>query len=301
MEDIQGIVLIDKPANISSARVVSRVKKIFKAKKAGHTGTLDPFATGLMICCLNRGTRLARFFLRGDKTYEAVLRLGIDTDTQDFTGQTVVSHQVPSFGEGEIAAQFESFVGTSQQVPPIFSALKFNGLPLYAYARKGKPVEKPPRQIVISEIEIRDITLPLIRFNVSCSAGTYIRTLCADIGKALGCGGHLEELRRLKSSGFTVHEAVTLETLEKAQNAGELKRHVMPLAQSLKGMAQLVAGPSLKEKILNGVPLNKQDMTPEHTAVPQRHIKIIDDHQELLAVLKYKKDRRRYDYCCVFN
>jgi tRNA pseudouridine55 synthase len=254
-----------------------------------------------MICCLNRGTRLARFFLRGDKTYEAVLRLGVETDTQDFTGQTIASQAVPSFEAEKIAAQFEWFVGTSQQVPPVYSALKHNGVPLYEYARKGKPVEKPPRQIVISNLEIREITLPLIRFEVSCSAGTYIRTLCADIGKALGCGGHLKELRRLKSSGFRIQEAATLEMLEKAGDTGNLKQHVIPLAQALKGMDQQIASSLIKEKILNGAPLNARDVVPTDSAVSGGFMKITDDRGELLAVLEFKKERQSYDYCCVFN
>jgi tRNA pseudouridine55 synthase len=301
MQTIHGIILIDKPANISSAQMVSRVKRILKAKKAGHAGTLDPFATGLMICCINRGTRLARFFLDSHKTYEAVLQLGVETDTQDFTGRALASHAVPALTEEEIAAQFETFVGTSQQVPPVYSALKHNGLPLYAYARKGTPIQKPARQIVISEIHLRETTLPLIRFEVSCSAGTYVRTLCADIGKAFGCGGHLKELRRLKSSGFAVEDAVTLEALEKAKDEGDLKRHVIPLEASLKGMALWMVDPFLKENILNGVPLSTQDVPPALSDASGDLIKVIDDHKELLAVLEYKKERQQYDYCCVFN
>jgi len=301
MQNTHGIILIDKPANISSAQVVSRLKSILKAKKAGHAGTLDPFATGLMICCVNRATRLARFFLSGNKTYEAVLQLGVETDTQDFTGRTLASHEVPALTGEKIAAQFETFEGTFQQVPPVYSALKHKGLPLYAYARKGTPVQKPARQIVISKIHLREISLPLIRFEVSCSAGTYVRTLCADIGRAFGCGGHLKELRRLKSSGFTVEDAVTLEALEKSKDRGDLKQHVIPLATSLKDMAEWRADPFLKEKILNGVPLNMQDVSPASPAASDDLIKIIDDHKELLAVLEYKKERQQYDYCCVFN
>jgi tRNA pseudouridine55 synthase len=208
---------------------------------------------------------------------------------------------VPALTEKKIAAQFEMFVGTVLQVPPVYSALKHNGLPLYTYARKGKPVQKPARQIVISNIQLREITLPLIRFVVSCSAGTYVRTLCADLGKAFGCGGHLAELRRLKSSGFAVEDAVTLETLQKARDGGNLKRHVIPLASSLKGMIEWMADPFLKEKIINGVPLKAEDVPLPSPAASNGLIKIIDDQTELLAVLEFKKDRQQYDYCCVFN
>jgi tRNA pseudouridine55 synthase len=301
MHDIHGIILIDKPADISSARVVSRVKSLLKAKKAGHAGTLDPFATGLMICCVNRATRLARFFLSGNKTYEAVLCLGIETDTQDYTGRTVASHEIPAFTDEKIASQFEAFVGTFQQAPPVFSALKHKGLPLYAYARKGAPVQKPARRIVISNLQVRSISLPLVRFEVSCSAGTYVRTLCADIGRAFGCGGHLKELRRLKSSGFAIEDAVTLEALEKAADTGDRERRVIPLALSLKDMAEWTADLLLKEKILNGVPLEAGDVPAAGPVAGSGLIKIVDDQKELLAVLEYKKDRLQYDYCCVFN
>jgi tRNA pseudouridine55 synthase len=176
-----GIIVVDKPADITSARVVARIKKFFGAPKAGHTGTLDPFATGVMVCCINNATRLSRFFLHGNKKYEALLHLGIETETQDSTGTIIATCDEVHFSDKTIQTVFKQFEGTLYQHPPIFSALKHKGIRLYKLAREGKPVQKPPRRISISYIKILEIDQPLIRFEVSCSAGTYIRTLCADI------------------------------------------------------------------------------------------------------------------------
>jgi tRNA pseudouridine55 synthase len=300
-QDIQGVILIDKAAAMTSAKMVSRVKSLLGLKKAGHAGTLDPFATGLMICFLNRATRLAAFLLHGTKTYEAVLELGISTDTQDFTGNPVESRPVPDFSTAHIEATFGAFTGTLLQTPPVYSALKHKGRPLYRYARRGKPVQKPPRRVTISKIELLDIRLPRIRFSVSCSAGTYIRTLCADIGKSLGCGGHLKSLRRIESCGFSVADAFTLEQLEKMVLSGDVQRHVIPMAVALKGMLQRTADASLKHKILNGVPLPLNEIPPDPALENGDLVKVIDEQNRLLAVLTYKKGRPRYDYCCVFN
>jgi len=208
------ILLIDKPAGISSAKLVAIVKRRLNAKKVGHAGTLDPFATGLMICCINKGTKLAGTFLHGNKTYQATLRLGIETDTQDLTGQVISECECPEISEERIISAFKSFEGETEQVPPVYSALKHNGVPLYKLARQGTPVEKPARTIHIYQLQIDEISLPEIRFTVSCSGGTYIRTLASDIGKILGCGAHLIALRRIECGGFFIDQAVTLEQLE---------------------------------------------------------------------------------------
>ncbi len=199
---MHGIFVIDKPENISSAAVVARLKKILGVRKAGHAGTLDPFATGVLVCCVNQATKLARFFLHSNKKYTAVLKLGVETDTQDLTGTVISRCEDINFDEKKIKSVFEKFKGAIEQVPPVYSALKHEGVPLYKLARQGKPVQKPPRPVFISCLNIIEINLPEISFEVSCSGGTYIRTLCADIGAELGCGGHLKELRRTESSGF---------------------------------------------------------------------------------------------------
>ncbi len=298
---IDGFIIVDKPAEMTSAHVVNRLKRIPGVKKAGHTGTLDPFATGVMICPVNRATRLAQFFLHGKKTYSAVVRLGIETDTQDYTGNPVASFRVGDIAESKIRSVFESFAGEIEQVPPVYSALKHNGVPLYRYARKGEPVEKPARRVLISKIAIEAIDLPDIRFTVTCSAGTYIRTLCADIGKALGCGGHLKWLKRTESGGFLLDNAVSLAELEGIECADQLAEVVIPMADALKMMPAHVADAELVEKIRFGRPLTIGDIkAPPEIDEKRPHIKVIDAAHRLLAVVALAENKMQYHYSCVF-
>jgi tRNA pseudouridine55 synthase len=299
--DHHGFVVIDKPENMTSARVVSHVKKALNAKKVGHAGTLDPFATGVMICCVNRATRLARFFLGGDKKYEALLHLGIETDTQDATGNRVSESAVPDYSETEIQAVCRSFTGPLDQVPPVYSALKHKGVPLYKHARLGKPIQKPARQIVVFALHITEIQLPYICFEVTCSAGTYIRTLGADIGKKLGCGGHLKALRRLESGGFSTADAMTLETFEQRVVDEPFSRYAAGMTEALETMPERTADHDLKNKIVNGVPLTQKDVVLEEPADKGRFIKLIDANRALLAVIDPSEIPGEYLYCCVFN
>ncbi len=299
--DNHGFIVIDKPENMTSARVVSHVKKALGAKKVGHAGTLDPFATGVMICCVNRATRLARFFLGGDKKYEALLHLGIETDTQDATGSRVAESPVPDCSETEIQAVCRSFTGPLDQVPPIYSALKHKGVPLYKHARLGKPIQKPARQIVVFDLHITEIQLPYVRFEVTCSAGTYIRTIGADIGKKLGCGGHLKALRRLESSSFSTADAMTLETVEQRVADEPFSRYAVGMTEALETMPERVADHDLKNKIVNGVPLTQKDVVLEEAADKGKFIKLIDANRELLAVIEPSEISGEYVYCCVFN
>jgi tRNA pseudouridine55 synthase len=299
--DQHGFIVIDKPENMTSARVVSHVKKALKAKKVGHAGTLDPFATGVMICCVNRATRLARFFLGGDKKYEALLHFGIETDTQDATGNKVSESPVPDYSETEIQAVFRSFTGPLDQVPPVYSALKHKGVPLYKHARLGKPIQKPARQIRVFALHITEIQLPYIRFEVTCSAGTYIRTLGADIGTKLGCGGHLKALRRLESSGFSTADAMTLETFEERVVNEPFSRYAVGMTEALGTMPERTADHDLKNKIVNGVPLTQKDVDLEETTDKCKFIKLIDANRKLLAVIEQSEIAGEYLYCCVFN
>ena len=299
--DHHGFIIIDKPEKMTSARVVSHVKRTLDAKKVGHAGTLDPFATGVMICCVNRATRLARFFLEGDKKYEALLHLGIETDTQDATGQMISESQVPDCSETDIHDVFRSFTGSLAQVPPVYSALKHKGIPLYKHARRGNPVQKPARQIVILALHINEIQLPYIRFEVTCSAGTYIRTLGADIGNALGCGGHLKTLRRTQSSRFSIADAMTLETFEQRAAGETFSRYAVGMTEALAAMPERTADKDLKSKIVNGVPLTQKDVILEEAANTGKFIKIVDANRALLAVIEQTEMPGEYNYCCVFN
>jgi len=296
-----GFVIVDKPENMSSARVVARVKAALEAKKVGHTGTLDPFATGILVCCINRATRLARFFLEGNKTYAATLCLGIETDTQDATGAVVSENRVADLDEKRIADVFQRFRGWISQIPPAYSALKHKGVPLYKLARQGKPVRKPARKVHIADMRILEMDLPHIRFEVHCSAGTYVRTLCADIGTALGCGGHLKTLQRTASSGFGLEDALSLADVEQLAARGELAPHVIPMADALKGMPTVVADTGLVAKIAHGIPLTAKDIVPGEKGSPGQYVKLVNRRRHLLAVVQGKKEFKNYDYCCVFQ
>lgn len=204
-----GVFLVDKPVGPSSFRMVQLVRRALSIKKVGHAGTLDPFASGLLVICAGRAaTRLISGFMDGDKVYEAVLKLGIATDSQDLEGRVLLTRSVPSLTKETAEACLAPFRGEQLQVPPQFSALKHKGKPLYHYARKGVIIEKEPRTIVIHELTLLALTPETMRIRVRCSKGTYIRTLAADIGEALGCGAHLIELRRLASGFFSVEDAI---------------------------------------------------------------------------------------------
>jgi len=299
--DIDGLVIIDKPEHMTSAGVVSRVKQILKAKKVGHTGTLDPFATGVLICCLNRATRLARFLLGGEKKYQALLHLGIETDTQDATGKIISEQQPAAKTETEIKAAFRTFQGTMAQVPPTYSALKHQGVPLYKHARRGKPIQKPARQIVIYDLHILEVRWPFIRFETTCSAGTYIRTLGADIGRALGCGGHLKALRRIENAGFSISAAMTLPQLEMCADSPELKHCTVGMAAALKDMPAKQADSALAQKITKGAPLTDKDIVRAELDSRSKFVKIVASDGALLAVIERNTKQDTYQYCCVFN
>jgi len=204
-----GIFLVDKPVGPSSFRMVQLVRRALSIKKVGHAGTLDPFASGLLIICAGRpATRLISQFMDGSKRYEAVLRLGIETTTQDLEGEVIAQKEVGVFGREELEHCLSGFLGEQLQTPPQYSALKHKGKPLYHYARRGIIIEKSARPITIFALRLMDIGPDTMRIMVECSKGTYIRTLAADIGIALGCGAHLVALRRLQSGPFTVDNAV---------------------------------------------------------------------------------------------
>lgn len=291
---------------MSSARAVAKVKHLLGAKKVGHAGTLDPFATGVLVCCINKATRLAQFFLNGRKRYQAIMRLGEETDTQDITGTVVASSEVPQLSEEVIATAVHAFQGELMQQPPIFSALKHKGEPLYKLARQGQPVQKPPRPVTVWAIEVTAVQLPNIHLDVTCSAGTYVRTLCADIGHHLNCGGHLVSLRRTASSQFTIGQALSLEMIEAMDKKRLVQRELIPMAATLPNMARFQADAAILKRVACGQPLTTDHLAdnaieqPEGKAL-QDHIKVVDDQENLKAVLKQVKGKATYDYCCVFH
>jgi len=211
---MNGIVVIDKPLGKTSHDVVMDVKKALGVKKAGHTGTLDPLATGVLPVCINEATKLAPFFSLDTKEYHVTMLLGVQTDTQDIEGRIIASVEPPPIGLSEIKNVINRFIGKIEQTPPRYSAIKFRGKALYKWARNGIHIDAQPRMIEIHSIDILELKLPYVIFNVSCSKGTYIRSLCSDIGDALGCGACLSELRRMRSGRFVENVAVSLQEVD---------------------------------------------------------------------------------------
>lgn len=225
---LNGIVNIHKEAGFTSHDVVAKMRGICKQKKIGHTGTLDPMATGVLPICLGSATKLCDMLTDKDKEYVTELLLGQVTDTQDVTGQ-ILQEQEVQVTEEEVRQVIESFVGEYEQLPPMYSALKVNGKRLYELAREGKEVERKARLVTISEIEILSMDLPVVKMRVGCSKGTYIRTLCADIGEKLQCGGTMKSLVRTRVGSFPLSEALSLSKLETLRDQDRLSQVILPV------------------------------------------------------------------------
>jgi len=231
--NIHGIVLLDKPVGISSNRALQKVRGIFQARKAGHTGSLDPFATGMLPICLGEASKTAAFMLEAGKQYRASAHLGEVTSTGDVEGEVIRTCPVPELDPDKLAQTLEQFTGEIEQVPPMYSALKHQGKPLYEYARAGIEIERPARVITIHQLELVDWQAPRLTFDVRCSKGTYIRTLAEDIASALGSCGHLVELRRTVVESFETFPMVTLEQLQDARDHGGLQDFLLPVDAGL--------------------------------------------------------------------
>jgi len=299
-----GILLVHKPVGMSSARLVSLIKRVSGARKVGHSGTLDPFASGLMVVGINHGTRISRFFLSGDKSYTAEIMFGTETDTLDSTGVVVKNCSNDFFEKHEdffsaekLACLLKEFEGPQLQNPPVYSALKHNGVPLYKLARQGKPVQKEARPVVIHVMELKDVHPPAITVDVACSTGTYIRSLAADIGERSGCGAHLSALSRTESCGFLLNQAVSLDDLSSVEAVTDA---MISLNDALHDMPVYQADESLKARIQNGISLsNDNDFLSAAGALP--FIKIIDEDKNVIAILEYDKTKGLHNYCCVFH
>jgi tRNA pseudouridine55 synthase len=213
LSPFDGVLLVDKPVKLTSHDVVDRIRRQFGFKKVGHCGTLDPAATGLLIIVLERATKLQANFMSEDKTYEGVMRLGVTTHSQDADGEVLAEKPVPALTEADLETVLAKFRGDIQQIPPMVSAIKHEGTPLYKLARKGKTIEREPRLVHIFDLRMLKLAVPDVHFRVSCTKGTYVRTLCHDIGEALGCGAHLAQLRRTRSGKFDVKDAKPLAEL----------------------------------------------------------------------------------------
>lgn len=251
---MDGIVNIYKEKGFTSHDVVAKMRGILKQKKIGHTGTLDPEAVGVLPVCLGKATKLCSLLTDWDKQYEAVLRLGMTTDTEDMTGQ-ILTEAACNVTKEQVKEAIESFVGTYEQVPPMYSAKKINGKKLYELAREGKVVERKPTSVTITSIEIKEISLPEVTFVVTCSKGTYIRSLCRDIGQKLGCGGCMAALTRTRTGNFTIEAAIPLKKLEQLRDDGELTNYITPIEQVLSMYEKAQVYKPFEKLLYNGNPL----------------------------------------------
>lgn len=218
--DLEGVLLVDKPAGMTSHDVVDRVRRILRIKRVGHAGTLDPMATGLLIMLIGKATKLSQYLMSLDKEYEGTITLGQTTNTHDAEGEVVLKRPIPELTEDAVREAMATFVGDQYQTPPMFSAKKQDGVPLYKLARKGKEVAREPRFIRVSSFDLLRFELPDLDIRLRCSKGTYVRTVAHDLGEKIGCGAHLSALRRTASDRFSIDQAVKLadlETLEVAQ------------------------------------------------------------------------------------
>lgn len=259
---ISGIVLLDKPAGMTSNRALQKVRGLFDARKAGHTGNLDPFATGLLPICFGEASKTAAWMLDSDKAYHAVAHLGSATDTGDIDGVIIEECSVPDLSSGDVRSAMGAMTGTIDQVPPMYSALKHKGQPLYKLAREGKTVERKPRQCTIHELELIHFEGEMLEFRVRCSKGTYVRTLAEDLARALGTCAHLLTLRRLQAGPFDETGMVTLDQLEAAASSGTLNDFLLPVDAGLLSWPSVSLQEGQVARFSNGNPQQTDDHSP---------------------------------------
>lgn len=235
-KELNGVLLLDKPMDHTSHDVVARLRGKLKTRKIGHAGTLDPMATGLLVVLVGKATRISQYLISLDKEYTGTIELGKITDSQDAEGQVMETRLVPEFTEEQIKTAMKGFLGDQYQTPPMYSAIKIDGVPLYKMARKGEDVVREPRFIRVSSFELTRFALPHLDFILRCSKGTYVRTIAHDLGHKLGCGGHLSALRRTASGQFNIADAVTLDALLEMP-LNEIEQRLIPIHEAAPSVA----------------------------------------------------------------
>lgn len=279
---MNGIILIDKPQEWTSHDVVGKLRGILHERRIGHSGTLDPLATGLLVIFVGRATRAVEFAEADTKEYIAGLRLGISTDTQDITGRVISSGgSVPD--EFQLRKALDSFKGELEQIPPMYSAIKVGGKKLYELARKGESIERRPRHITVFDLDIAGWADDDYVLRVSCSKGTYVRTLCNDIGQALGCGGCMSSLRRTKAGGFSVEDAHTIAEIQEAADRGEAESLIIPLDTLFSEFNKLTVPAVSEKKLRNGSIVN--------TSVSDGKYRVYSESNEFLLLGEVQSDR----------
>lgn len=290
---LNGIIIIHKEAGFTSHDVVAKMRGICRQKKIGHTGTLDPQATGVLPVCLGSGTKLCDMLTDKDKEYVAELLLGIETDTQDTTGQVLRESPV-EVSEEEVRQAIMSFRGVYHQIPPMYSALKVDGKKLYELARAGKEVERKAREVYLHEIEILELELPVVKLRVTCSKGTYIRTLCADIGSKLGCGGTMKSLQRTRVGSFRLEKAVTLDQLEALRDEGRLEELLFPVDSAFAGCPRLHVRLEFSRLVDNGNAFYPDQTVEETICKEGEWVSIYRENESFVGVYTYDNGRKWY-------
>lgn len=291
---INGIVNIYKEKGYTSHDVVAVLRKVVGQKKIGHTGTLDPDATGVLPVCLGRATKVCELLTDHDKTYEALLLLGKTTDTQDISGEVLEERDPGNLTEEEVRSCIESFIGEYDQIPPMYSALKVNGKKLYELAREGKTVERKSRKVQIHGIRILEMNLPHVRMEVDCSKGTYIRTLCHDIGEKLQVGGCMEELERTKVGRFLKEDAVTLDEVRQKMEQGEGAELFTPLDQIFTELPAVTVTDAKAWMSYNGNDLPERFLLEKEAWTDGQEVRVYDSRKNFIGLYQYRAPKKLF-------
>lgn len=291
---INGIVNIYKEKGYTSHDVVAVLRKVVGQKKIGHTGTLDPDATGVLPACLGRATKVCELLTDHDKTYEALLLLGKTTDTQDISGEVLEERDPGNLTEEEVRSCIESFIGEYDQIPPMYSALKVNGKKLYELAREGKTVERKSRKVQIHGIRILEMNLPHVRMEVDCSKGTYIRTLCHDIGEKLQVGGCMEELERTKVGRFLKEDAVTLDEVRQKMEQGEGAELFTPLDQIFAELPAVTVTDAKAWMSYNGNDLPERFLLEKEEWTDGQEVRVYDSRKNFIGLYQYRAPKKLF-------
>ena len=291
---INGIVNIYKEKGYTSHDVVAVLRKVVGQKKIGHTGTLDPDATGVLPVCLGRATKVCELLTDHDKTYEALLLLGKSTDTQDISGEVLEEKDPAHLTEEEVRSCIESFIGEYDQVPPMYSALKVNGKKLYELAREGKTVERKSRRVQIHGIRIVEMNLPHVRMEVDCSKGTYIRTLCHDIGEKLQVGGCMEELERTKVGRFLKEDAVTLDEVRQKMEQGDGAELFTPLDQIFAELPAVTVTDAKAWMSYNGNDLPERFLLEKEEWTDGQEVRVYDSRKNFIGLYQYRAPKKLF-------
>ena len=294
---LNGVINVYKEPGFTSHDVVAKLRGILKQKKIGHMGTLDPNAVGVLPVCVGKATKLCDVLSEKDKTYSATLLLGTETKTQDIFGKVVnkaSEEEIDALDEEQVIKTIKGYIGDYEQIPPMFSAIKIKGQKLYDLARRGEEVERPARHCKIIDIKLKGIELPRVFMDVTCSKGTYIRTLCHDIGKDLGVGGCMEKLTRTQVDRFKVEESVKLEDIEKARDEGKLDDLILPIDEVLDGYSKCVVSDDAEKLVMNGNIFTSGDTKFKMNHEDGQIVRVYKEDETFIGLYKYYAGKRIY-------